>query len=133
MPPEARANSKAGAIAFVKHYIDVFNYASNTGDVEELQRLSDPKCAGCTKYIDLIEKTYDAGGYFKDSGWAVSSAKLDSGSTHWGILTKTEAPGGTYRESKSSAPRRTPPDTYNLYFHVRSGEQIELFTEAEVE
>ena len=36
MPAQAKENSPEGAAAFVKHYIDVFNYASNTGDVTEL-------------------------------------------------------------------------------------------------
>ncbi len=33
MPAQAKEDSPEGAAAFVKHYIDVFNYASNTGDV----------------------------------------------------------------------------------------------------
>jgi len=36
MPAQAKQDTPEGAAAFVKHYIDVFNYASNTGDVDEL-------------------------------------------------------------------------------------------------
>src|SRR4051794_19930833 len=73
MPAQAKENTPEGAAAFVKHYIDVFNYASNTGDVAELSRLSDPKCGGCQNYIKLYRHTYEAGGYFKDSDWKLTN------------------------------------------------------------
>ncbi|WP_332662819.1 DUF6318 family protein, partial [Aeromicrobium sp.] len=58
MPAQAKEDTPEGAAAFVKHYIDVFNYASNTGDVEELSRLSSPDCKGCQSYITLYRDTY---------------------------------------------------------------------------
>jgi hypothetical protein len=51
MPAQAKEDTPSGAAAFVKHYIDVFNYAANTGDVDELSKLSSPKCDGCQSYI----------------------------------------------------------------------------------
>ncbi len=71
MPAQAKEDTPEGAAAFVKHYIDVFNYASNTGDVEELSRLSSPDCEGCQSYIKLYRDTYKAGGYFKGSDWTL--------------------------------------------------------------
>ena len=77
MPAQAKEDTPEGAAAFVKHYIDVFNYASNTGDVEELSRLSSPDCEGCQSYIKLYRDTYKAGGYFKDFGLDVSDVRVE--------------------------------------------------------
>jgi hypothetical protein len=49
MPPQASEDSPEGAAAFVKHYVDVFNYAAATGDVKELSRISS-ECRPCTEY-----------------------------------------------------------------------------------
>src|SRR5690606_11890846 len=38
LPRGARKHSLAGAEAFVRHYIDLLNYAANTGIVTELRR-----------------------------------------------------------------------------------------------
>jgi len=54
MPEAARAHTKAGAIAFVKHYWDIVNYAQETLDVKPLRRLSFPSCAGCNGGIRSI-------------------------------------------------------------------------------
>ena len=70
MPPQAKENTHEGAAAFVDHYVKVLNYAAATGDVEELSRLSSPKCDGCQKYIKLYRETYEAGGYFKGGEWS---------------------------------------------------------------
>lgn len=78
MPAAARENTAAGAIAFVRHYIDVFNYASNTGDVAELQLLSDPKCEGCTSYIDTIQSSHSSGGDIEGFRWSISEATIEN-------------------------------------------------------
>lgn len=49
MPPQASEDSPEGAAAFVKHYVDVFNYAAATGDVKELSAISSD-CRPCSEY-----------------------------------------------------------------------------------
>ncbi|MFC5678502.1 DUF6318 family protein [Aeromicrobium endophyticum] len=51
MPPQASEDSPEGAAAFVKHYVDVFNYAAATGDVKELSAISS-KCKPCSEYAE---------------------------------------------------------------------------------
>ena len=78
MPDLATEDSEAGAIAFVEHYIDVFNYAANSGDVEPLRALSHPDCEGCESYASSFEEQYEAGGYNEGLEWEInSSATLD--------------------------------------------------------
>ena len=130
MPPEAKEDSKAGAIAFVKHYIDVFNYASNTGDVEELQKLSDPKCEACRNYIQLFDKTYSEGGYFKDSDWILSDPRLEVRDQASVVLGHIHAPAGTYKVRKGIDVKPGDPEDFAatyLPFHATDGWQMSNF------
>lgn len=106
MPAQAKEDTPEGAAAFVKHYIDVFNYAASTGDVEELSRLSSPDCKGCQSYITLYRDTYKAGGYFKDSDWTLGDLRLRKGGTTTYVTTVASTKPGPYRESKDE-PERT--------------------------
>ena len=81
MPADATEGTDEGAIAFVKHYIDVFNYASNTGDVKELQKLSDPGCESCEKYLTTIETAHAEGADVDGFGWTVDDVIAGDGST----------------------------------------------------
>lgn len=62
MPEEAKADSKAGAIAFVQHYVELLNYAQGTGDTVPLIALSGSGCRSCTRVRDAIDEIYDSGG-----------------------------------------------------------------------
>ena len=103
MPVAAQENTVAGAVAFVEHYIDVFNYASNTGDVKELQKLSDPACDGCTGYINLYRKTYADGGYFKNSDWKLDKVTAEIQGSEMVVFAHLSAPKGEYKKSNQSA------------------------------
>ena len=116
MPAQAKADTEAGAIAFVKHYIDVFNYASNTGDVAELQRLSDPKCEGCNNYIELYKNTYAAGGYFKDSDWVLSSPELEQQDKDLVVFAHATAPAGKFKKGASDPEKLGDPENDDLTF-----------------
>jgi hypothetical protein len=61
MPAAARGTDAAAAKAFVKFYWDTVNYAQVTGDVDELQGLSDA-CTGCDAGIRFIRDVYDQHG-----------------------------------------------------------------------
>lgn len=102
MPAAAQDNTKAGAIAFVKYYIDVFNYASNTGDVKELQKLSDPGCEGCDTYIDLFRSTYDAGGYYEDAEWSLSNIAASRQDSTLVVFATVHVPGGKHKTSSNA-------------------------------
>ena len=123
MPAQAKEDTPEGAAAFVKHYIDVFNYASNTGDVEELSRLSAPGCKGCQSYIKLYRNTYKAGGYFKGSDWTVSKVELEILGNATNVFTHVTSPAGTRRESLDA--RVVPGDAENteMVFTVRATPQ----------
>lgn len=114
MPAAAQENTVAGAVAFVEHYIDVFNYASNTGDVKELQKLSDPACKGCTSYIDLYKTTYADGGYFRDSDWQLDAVTAEIQGDEMVVFAHLSAPKGEYKKSNKSAEQTGDGENTNL-------------------
>ncbi|ANH38167.1 hypothetical protein I601_1736 [Nocardioides dokdonensis FR1436] len=61
-----------GAVAFVEHWVDVFNKARSGGDTEELSRLSSPDCETCSNFMKLIDQIYGAGGSVETKGWRVA-------------------------------------------------------------
>jgi hypothetical protein len=62
MPEAAKANTKAGAVAFVKHYIDLINYAQATGHIDVLAAVEDPGCDSCGNGRSALARIYSAGG-----------------------------------------------------------------------
>lgn len=84
MPELANENSEAGVEAFFEYWIAVFNYAAATGDTAELRRISWEDCEGCNYFIEGIEETYEAGGYFRDGEWIVKDRSISvTGDFHY--------------------------------------------------
>jgi hypothetical protein len=69
MPPLAREKSRAGAKAFVRHYIDVINYSWATGRGDELRDLSSPGCRECRSLAEAIDGFTRDGGYQLGGDW----------------------------------------------------------------
>ena len=65
LPAAAQQHTKAGAIAFVRHYIALINYAQATGSVDELERAGLESCRSCTSTTRFIARLYARGGRFE--------------------------------------------------------------------
>lgn len=52
----------ASAEAFMRHYIDLMNYASQTGSTQPMMTASDPGCERCKEYADFAKKVNEANG-----------------------------------------------------------------------
>lgn len=76
MPAQAKEDTPEGAAAFVKHYIDVFNYAASSGNTRPLRALSST-CAPCDSYATEFENTHARGDYFAKDLWTVKNVHLD--------------------------------------------------------
>jgi hypothetical protein len=66
MPAAASENTKAGAIAFVRYYIELINHAQATGDVAALAAVEEPGCKSCTQGREYIQGIYSAGGHIEN-------------------------------------------------------------------
>ncbi len=71
MPDEANRKTKAGAAAFVRHYIELLNHLEATGDEGPLLAVSSPDCRSCSSVIEAANKIYDAGGHVEGGRWSV--------------------------------------------------------------
>lgn len=120
MPAQASEDSPEGASAFVAHYVDVFNYAAATGDVDELSRLSSPDCDGCQRYIDLYRDTYAAGGYFKGGDWKIGELKVSSENEATYLTTSVLVDRGTYRDDRKSPEQEDPGERTTVSFAAKS-------------
>ncbi|WP_310964566.1 DUF6318 family protein [Nocardioides terrisoli] len=72
MPSAAKAHSKAGAVAFARHYVDLINYAQATGDVKALRAVEAAGCESCTRVRHELERIYGAGGWIKGGAWRIA-------------------------------------------------------------
>lgn len=128
MPRSAKDDTDSGAIAFTKHYVDVLNYAAVTGDTDELKRLSSPKCEGCQEYIDLYEKVYSDGGYYKDGEWALSDFDLRSGVTDnaRAISAHVRVAQGSHKAADDDSEVREEAEEYRLLFNIQVSESVVL-------
>ncbi|MGB3827777.1 MAG: DUF6318 family protein, partial [Ornithinimicrobium sp.] len=55
LPDAATEQTEAGAEAFVQHYIDVLNYASQNPDSIDLATLNTADCSSCFLFTELLD------------------------------------------------------------------------------
>ena len=79
MPDAAKENTKAGAIAFVRHYVEVLNYAQATGDVSALDSLEDPRCSSCDRVRSYLAGIYKAHGHVNGGAWTIKRIGASAG------------------------------------------------------
>ncbi|WP_341231172.1 DUF6318 family protein [Nocardioides salarius] len=60
-----------GAVAFVEHWLEVFNEAETTGETQVLEDLSAPGCETCANFVEITNDIYGAGGFIKSEGWKI--------------------------------------------------------------
>lgn len=70
-PKAWEVKSEEGAVAFAKHWIDVFNEAQRTGDTGALERISEPACGSCDGFVEMLDDLYGTGGRLESQGWRV--------------------------------------------------------------
>lgn len=116
-PGAARKNTLAGAEAFVRYYIDLLNYASDSGDTRSLRAQADPSCGGCNDYANLYEKTYRSGGFFEAGDWVPQPQvlKQDFEKAVRLVVTVDTKPG-RYKKRSTVPTREYGKNQYSLTF-----------------
>lgn len=72
LPEAAKADTKAGAVAFVRHYVNAVNHAMQTGDVAYLRSLSRAGCDSCHAIETAIAKIERHGGRSRGGEWRIA-------------------------------------------------------------
>ena len=79
LPAEAQEQTAAGAIAFVRHYFAVLDYAYATDDTDPIVAVSDPDCLPCEAIKDMIDATFAAGDTYKYSAFQLIELSVPDG------------------------------------------------------
>ncbi|HEX2893408.1 MAG TPA: DUF6318 family protein [Marmoricola sp.] len=85
MPDAAKENTKAGAIAFVRHYVELINYAQATGDTSALAAVEDTGCASCARGRKYLDRVYRGGGHVAGGTWTIRTAQAKSSGENWAV------------------------------------------------
>jgi hypothetical protein len=104
LPEAAKANTKAGAIAFVRHYVDLINYLQATGDEAPLQAESADDCRSCNAVIKAANSIYEGGGHVEGGTWMVGAVTAKRPAHKiWAVrLEGTISPSKVYRHDSST-------------------------------
>ncbi len=62
-PAAADRTDIEGAIAAAQHFLELYPYAYNTGDLDTWKAMSHPECIFCKSVIENVEELHAAGGY----------------------------------------------------------------------
>ena len=84
MPAKARKNSRAGAIAFARHYVALINHAQAIGDTAPLAAVEDAACESCRNGREFVRRVYASGGRISGGELRVSDALAIPDSTTGG-------------------------------------------------
>lgn len=90
LPAAAKEKTKAGAIAFVRHYVDVLNYATFSGETDTARKLDGEHCESCERMLAAIDAIYENGGQVEGGAWKPSpvSQAPQPGGNGWAVDTK---------------------------------------------
>jgi hypothetical protein len=120
LPAAARENTKAGAVAFAHHYIDVVNYVRRGGSVQKLLRLSSTTCESCDAIVQVAADTYSRGGYIRGGDWTVrgTSAFPAGNSSVWQVVTELQVAKQTYQPREGAEVERRRSERATLVFTI---------------
>jgi len=76
IPDAVKQKNKAGVKAAVEAFVAAWNHAAATGETEPLEAISTPDCDMCLAAKKTAEKTYSAGGYFKNADWTIRNYRF---------------------------------------------------------
>jgi hypothetical protein len=120
LPEAAKANTKAGAIAFVAYFVSVFNHAQMTGETGELSVLSSDNCRDCQAAIRGLNRIYGAGGHI-DGGSLTpgpATAELNRVEHQWLVLVRIDSGPQSVTESAGTATTDLPGGRRTMQFTV---------------
>lgn len=109
LPAAARLKTKAGAIAFARHYVDLINFAQATGRLDGLRAVEEASCKSCAKAESYLRDLYGHGGALHGGAFKVRSASALMNPATRGWLVEVGVLFGPQRvDHPSPTPDETP-------------------------
>lgn len=119
-PALADEDSDSGAATFALYWVRMAHYASLTGDVEELKRVSTSDCVSCSKLIETFETTYARGGSYKGGERSFSDVSVETSPTTSDLLVRTtsEIAESTFTRDSESEPEKVAAESVPVSYRV---------------
>lgn len=117
VPEKAREQSQAGAIAFARYWVKVFNRARVSQETDDLQELSHEECETCTNFAERINSTAANGGSYQGGTWKVLRA---------GTPPEQSAPGEEIVELRVAVAKAVSKPTSDAVAHVSEATDLNL-------
>lgn len=117
LPAQAKEDNKAGAKAFVAWYVNLFNYAANTGDIDAFSKYGE-NCASCQNYVSEISDTYAQGGAFKSVNWADEGYYVARSQDGYFVSVSIRAARYARRLTEGGKFKSSPAERFELSFQV---------------
>ncbi len=119
LPARAQENTKAGAVAFAHHFIELVNFASASGDARGVLSGSTGQCAACEEIAKFIRVVYRDGGEIRGGDWRpLSYSVIPSGQGQWLIAVEIRAEKQTYRLSGDGPPKMRTGGRYTISLYM---------------
>ncbi len=118
LPAAAEGDSVRSAEAFVRHYIELLNYAMTTGDTKAFRSAS-RDCEGCDRYAELFEEVTQAGGYSRTRGWSPTYLGVSRQAAFFTALVDVRAAKLRLKPSEEAKVQIADPDRYGLRLTIR--------------
>jgi Family of unknown function (DUF6318) len=121
LPAAAKKHTKAGAIAFVRYYLDLLNYAKHTGDSQPLRSYSAEECAACQTEARGWQHLYARGGWARDGELRFEDMRgmRPTGKREVQVSIAITRAKGTSRASKGARIKTIEAQDGNLDFYLR--------------
>lgn len=112
-PPEARLQTEAGAVAFLRYYIDTVNKAWTTPDSTLLPVLADPGCKSCSGLQEVAQELRDKNQRYEISPLVIEQITISPGAPDGQqfLNLRIREVGARVLDSKRSVVRTETPNT----------------------
>jgi len=109
MPAQASADTRAGAIAFVRYYVELINHLQSTGDGAPVVAVSAKGCRSCEAVVAAARALYAAGGRVNGGAWSIDDTVARHPSpTTWAVRVAGQLAPSTFTKSGSDTPTTRP-------------------------
>jgi hypothetical protein len=120
LPTTATKHTKAGAIAFVRFYLELLNYAAHTGDVRPLRQHSTSDCEACRDDAQTWSDLYSSGGWAKGGVLALKTVRATAPArpedVYVGVTVARSH--GTYKATPDAKAKSVPADEADLDYYL---------------
>jgi hypothetical protein len=120
LPTAATKHTKAGAIAFVRFYLALLNYAAHSGDVAPLRQHSTRDCEACRDDAKTWSDLYSADGWAKGGVLTLRKVRATAPARPEDVyvgVTVARSPG-TYKAKPDAKAKSVAADVADLDYYL---------------